>query len=79
MELYCSKKVPLPEQRSWAELTPGQTAGGGGKGGQEISEQVLWPLREGSDWILKDTGQRVTLIQKMHKTQKLNYKKMILI
>lgn len=31
MEPYCSKKVPLPEQRPWAELTPRQTAGDGGK------------------------------------------------
>lgn len=49
MEPYCSKKVRLPEQRPWAELTPRQTAGDAGEGGQETSEQGLWPLREGSD------------------------------
>lgn len=31
MEPYCSKQVPLPEQRPWAELTHWQTAGDGGK------------------------------------------------
>lgn len=30
MEPYCSKQVPLPEQRPWAELTHWQTAGDGG-------------------------------------------------
>lgn len=31
MEPYCSKKVPLAEQRPWAELTHRQTARDGGK------------------------------------------------
>ena len=34
-EPYCSKQVPSPERRPWAELTRLQTVAGMGESGQE--------------------------------------------